>query len=212
MKSLVAALVALGLTTGGVYAKPPEPPVRWTGPSYSYNTNVRTVHDNGGVVVHRHHLRHRRRRVYDHNLTYVPGGLVTVNTAAGIKITVAQSLAPRFIGFTKELVDDGYKPHSISCWAPVGTHVPNSNHYHGGACDYDQTGWNRTARFMYHVGDIAKRWGLRDGCTFRRPDCGHIDDGQNIGWKHPNLITRFIDWTLQPIKEIVKPILPPMEE
>jgi hypothetical protein len=26
---------------------------------------------------------------------------------------------------------------------------------------------------MYHVGALARKWGLRDGCTFS--DCGHVD-------------------------------------
>jgi hypothetical protein len=50
---------------------------------------------------------------------------------------------------------------------------------------------------MYHVGDLAAKWGLRDGCSFG--DCGHIDDGKNVGWKHPhNILARYIDQRMQP--------------
>lgn len=127
--------------------------------------------------------------------------LVTVPTAAGISIRVERKLAPQFEGFIEDLVKMGYTPKHIGCWAPQGTHVPNSNHYHGGACDFDQTGWGRTAPTMYHIGSLARKWGLRDGCTFHRPDCGHVDDGTNLGWKHPNnIIAKYIDYQSTPSK------------
>jgi hypothetical protein len=100
------------------------------------------------------------------------GGLVTVQTAAGIAITVASSVASQFQGFISDLVAGGYRPRQIHCNARGG-HVAHSNHYWGGACDIDQTARGRTASRMYHVADIAAKWGLRDGCTFR--DCGHVD-------------------------------------
>jgi hypothetical protein len=100
------------------------------------------------------------------------GGLVTIQTAAGIPITVASSAASRFQGFITDLVARGYRPRHIGCHAGSG-HVANSNHYWGGACDFDQTGWGRTAGAMHSVADLAGKWGLRDGCSFR--DCGHID-------------------------------------
>lgn len=99
-------------------------------------------------------------------------GLVTIDTAAGISITVSASAAPAFQGFIADLVDQGYRPQKIHCYARGG-HVRNSNHYWGGACDFDQRGWNKTARPMYRVRELAAKWGLRDGCTFR--DCGHVD-------------------------------------
>jgi hypothetical protein len=99
--------------------------------------------------------------------------LVTVPTAAGIDITVAPSSAAKFQGFIRDLVElRGYRPKHIGCFARGG-HVTGSRHYSGNACDFDQTGWNRTARVMYRIGDLAKKWGLRNGCSFR--DCGHVD-------------------------------------
>jgi hypothetical protein len=100
------------------------------------------------------------------------GGVVTVNTAAGLPITVASAAAPKFEGFIADLVASGYQPRQIHCLAHGG-HVRDSNHYWGGACDIDQSGRGRTAGRMYHVADLARKWGLRDGCTFG--DCGHVD-------------------------------------
>lgn len=167
-----------------------------------------TVLRYGGSVVHRHtrrsyvsrHHSSHSKRVYRKESTRVSTeGLVTVPTAAHISITVARHLAPQFQGFVDDLVKIGYTPKHIGCWASGG-HVANSNHYHGGACDFDQTGWNRTSHAMYHIGDLATKWGLRDGCSFHRPDCGHVDDGTNIGWKHPNnLIAKYIDFQTSPV-------------
>jgi hypothetical protein len=99
-------------------------------------------------------------------------GVVTVETAAGIPITVASSAASKFEGFISDLVASGYKPRQIHCLAHGG-HVRDSNHYWGGACDIDQSARGRTAGRMYHVAELARKWGLRDGCTFS--DCGHVD-------------------------------------
>jgi hypothetical protein len=99
--------------------------------------------------------------------------LVTVQTKAG-PITVASQLASRFVGFINALP---YTPRHVSCFARSG-HVRNSRHYAGAACDIDQTGWGRTSKAMYHIGDLAARFGLRNGCSFG--DCGHVDDGQAI--------------------------------
>jgi hypothetical protein len=120
-----------------------------------------------------------------------PAGLVTVATAAGIPITIAGSMAARFQGFIADLVARGYRPRQIHCHANSG-HVSRSNHYWGGACDFDQHGWGRTASAMYHVADLAGRWGLRDGCAFR--DCGHIDlpaAGQALAAARPRRQARF---------------------
>jgi hypothetical protein len=104
------------------------------------------------------------------------GGIVTVATAAG-RITVASHLAERFKALIADFVSAGYKPRHIGCFANGG-HVPNSRHYHGAACDFDQTGWGRTVRFMYHAREIIRKHGFRDGCTFS--DCGHVDDGKPV--------------------------------
>jgi hypothetical protein len=160
--------------------------------------------------IHRHHRRtnhHPQRRMHTvaartKTAPVIPrnsGDLATVPTAAGISITVQRKLANQFQGFIADLIKLGYTPKHIGCWAPVGTHVVNSNHYHGGACDFDQRCWGCTAPAMYHISSLAAKWGLRDGCSFRRPDCGHIDDGTNIRWRHPNnLIARYIDYQTSP--------------
>ena len=103
--------------------------------------------------------------------------LVTVSTAAGIDITVARSFAPAIRGFIADAVAAGYHPSRIHCWARGG-HVRHSLHYSGRACDFNQHGWNKTDRFMYRARKIARKWGLRDGCSFH--DCGHIDAGRQV--------------------------------
>jgi hypothetical protein len=102
---------------------------------------------------------------------------VTVRTAAGA-ITVASHLAGRFQALIADFVAHGYKPRHVGCLAHGG-HVPNSRHYHGAACDFDQTGWGRTTNFMYHAHALIKKHGFRDGCSFN--DCGHVDDGLPTG-------------------------------
>ena len=119
-------------------------------------------------------VRHSRRHRAAHG---TPQGLITVSTAAGIDITVAPSFAPRIQGFIGDLVARGYRPSRIGCYSTARSHVRNSNHFWGGACDFNQRGWGKTDRPMYRVADIARKWGLRDGCTFR--DCGHIDMPRN---------------------------------
>ncbi len=112
-------------------------------------------------------------------------GLVEVQTAAGIKIAVAGNNAWRFVGFVGDLVAlRSYRPRQIHCFA-TGGHVSNSNHYTGNACDVDQRGWGLTASTMYHVRDLTKKWGLRDGCTFR--DCGHVDVPRNTAARRERL-------------------------
>jgi len=108
----------------------------------------------------------------------VRGGLVTVSTAANINITVAANLADRFVGFIADLVAAGHKPHSIGCYARSG-HIPGSNHYYGAACDIDQTARNRAAGYMFHVADLTQKWGLTNGCSWRNPDCGHVEVPQH---------------------------------
>jgi hypothetical protein len=104
------------------------------------------------------------------------GGIVTVATAAG-PITVAAHLASRFQALIADFVAAGYKPRHIGCFAHGG-HVPNSRHYEGAACDFDQRGWGLTNSFMYRARAIIAKHGFRDGCSFN--DCGHVDDGMPV--------------------------------
>lgn len=86
---------------------------------------------------------------------------------------MAPALAPKIQGFISDLVARGYTPSRVTCFSMAKSHVRNSNHFWGGACDFNQRGWGKTDGPMYRVGDLARKWGLRDGCSFR--DCGHID-------------------------------------
>jgi hypothetical protein len=103
-------------------------------------------------------------------------GLVTVQTAAG-RITIAAGFQHKIVPFIAAVVARGFKGQ-VHCFARGG-HVRGSLHYSGNACDFAQTGWGRTRAPMYHVADLAREYGLRDGCTFR--DCGHIDSGAPLG-------------------------------
>ena len=117
----------------------------------------------------RHHHHHHRH--YDTNY-YHPHGLVKV-AVAGHRVTVAASAASRFKGFIAALEKRGHI-RDIQCYSPTG-HMWNSKHHWGGACDFDQRSRNVTARLMYHVTALAHQFGLRDGCEWRHPDCGHIE-------------------------------------
>ena len=102
--------------------------------------------------------------------------LVTVRTAAG-PITIASDVAHKFTALIDDLVAHGFRGR-VHCFAAHG-HVKHSLHYTGRACDFAQTGWNRTVRPMYSSTALIQAHGLRDGCTFRHPrkDCGHVDAG-----------------------------------
>ncbi len=116
---------------------------------------------------------HARQRQHNSAQVSHGGGLVTVPTAAG-PITVASHLANRFQALIADFTAAGYKPRRIGCLAHGG-HVPNSRHYAGAACDFDQRGWGLTTSFMYRARAIIAKHGFRDGCSFN--DCGHVDDG-----------------------------------
>jgi len=137
-------------------------------------------------VRHYHHYaRHNASTMLARGLRHMlhsmdRGDLVTVQTAAGIPITVAASAADKFKGFIGDLVAEGHKPHDIGCYAHGG-HIAHSFHYRGLACDIDQDEKNVTASYMYHVSALASKWGLDDGCEFH--DCGHISLGE-IGHSH----------------------------
>ena len=130
---------------------------------------------------HRHvHSQVHHRGVAHAALSRGGGGVVTVSTAAG-PIMVASHLAERFRALIADFVAHGYTPRHIGC-AANGGHVPNSRHYHGAACDFDQGGWGKTTNFMYHARAIIAKHGFRDGCSFG--DCGHVDDGQSTHSTH----------------------------
>jgi len=101
--------------------------------------------------------------------------IVKVETAAGT-IQVSSTIAPKMQAFVADVVARGFKGR-INCYARGG-HVHGSRHYSGNACDFAQRGWGKTVAVMYRVADLAAKYGLRDGCTFK--DCGHIDDGRPL--------------------------------
>lgn len=96
-----------------------------------------------------------------------------VRTSSGQVAIVIASARDKFQGFIDAVEAAGYKIKDIGCksWG----HMRNSKHHWGGACDFDQKRRSVTAKFMYHVTEIAKRFGLTDGCTWHPADCGHIE-------------------------------------
>jgi hypothetical protein len=133
---------------------------------------------------HHHHYRHHVIHVANmaqglgHGLIHMLNSIKRVQTEAG-PITVASSLAGRFQALISDFVAHGYKPREIGCFA-TGGHVSHSRHYVGAACDFDQTGWGKTAHFMYtrEAALLIEQHGFRNGCSFR--DCGHVDDGGRL--------------------------------
>lgn len=97
-------------------------------------------------------------------------------TAAG-SIIIACRIADRMAGFVDDVVARGFKGR-VKCFSTSRSHVPQSLHFIAEACDFAQRGWNKTVQPMYRVADLAAKWGLRDGCSFR--DCGHIDSGRGL--------------------------------
>jgi hypothetical protein len=149
---------------------------------------------------HRHHVHassrsaHESPRVHDVERPHWGGEpehfaydlqLVTAATVAG-PIRVAASAAQAFVRLIASFAAAGYHPRHVGCYAAHG-HIRHSLHHVGLACDFDQTGWNRTARFMYtpQAHALIAQAGLRDGCDFRsRRDCGHVDVGSPLRLVH----------------------------
>lgn len=145
---------------------------------HSHHSNHRTHHRHHKGHHHRHHKYHFGIKAPFHNFVarnVEHGKLVTVQTAVG-SITVANHLSTRFKALISDFIAHGYRPRHVGCFASGG-HVPNSRHYAGAACDFDQTGWGKTASFMYgsDAHALIVKHGFRDGCSFS--DCGHVDDG-----------------------------------
>jgi hypothetical protein len=150
------------------------------------DVRMRNVYPRNDARAARHHARtkeiaRRKRNTHrfedDTRNVERKNGIIRIATAAG-PIVIASTTATAWKGFFRDLVLSGFTPTRVTCYARGG-HMRLSLHYTGEACDIDQSARNRTASRMYHVTDIARRWGLRDGCTFRDPDCGHIDTGRD---------------------------------
>lgn len=131
---------------------------------------------------HHHHYQHHQHYAARIHATDANGnrarGLVTVSTAMG-NITVSPSFAPKIVPFINVLAARGYHAKQVHCFSMAKSHVARSLHKTGNACDFAQRGWGKIDGPMYHVADLARQYGLRDGCSFR--DCGHIDNGASLG-------------------------------
>lgn len=113
------------------------------------------------------------------------GNMVQVMTVQGFKLTVHPAFAGKFTKFFALLEEHGFKPPKdmVGCYSRA--HKRGSNHAIGAACDI-QTGWNRTASFMYKdAKPLIKQAGLYDGCDFG--DCGHVEAIRGLYNKAPNL-------------------------
>lgn len=106
---------------------------------------------------------------------FAHAGEIVVRQTAANSIRINTDIAEQMVGFIDDVVARGFNG-PVRCFARSG-HMHHSLHYSGLACDFAQSRRNRTRRIMYHVRALAKKWGLRDGCTFHHPspDCGHIE-------------------------------------
>lgn len=145
--------------------------------SFIGHTPVRMTDDGRYLPVIRKTTSARRSRHRRHGRPHYASAkdrrlLVKVPTAAGITITVDRFYAAKFQRLIAAFVAHGYRPKSIGCFAAHG-HKAGSNHHWGGACDFDQRAWGKTARFMYHARALIRAAGLYDGGSFG--DYGHVE-------------------------------------
>ena len=131
------------------------------------------------MPVTRHQVAHQEEKSAPRPIS----GVVTVQTAAKIPITVAAAVASKFQDLIADLVEHGYMPKEIGCFARGG-HIRHSFHYRGLACDIDQDARNVTARFMHskEAHALIREHGLDDGCDFG--DCGHVSYGEIGGARY----------------------------
>jgi hypothetical protein len=90
---------------------------------------------------------------------------------------VAAALVAPFQALIRSLEALGYAVGHPGCLSTG--HMAHSLHHWGGACDlFDQTARNVTRLHQppptVQVA-LARQHGLRSGCEFRRPDCGHFE-------------------------------------
>lgn len=113
------------------------------------------------------------KRLHQNQQSVTASDTVTVDTAAGIPITVSRDFAPKIVAFIASNIAAGKKFKSIRCLNFASTHVAGSAHFTGDACDFKPR----------PIGRLAGDFGLRNGCSFmvgkpghRHPDCMHIDN------------------------------------
>lgn len=160
--------------------------------NYYRYTGHHLTHHYGRYLAYRHfrhtHTRTHYVRRYRQHRDAV--GLARARLPDGQTITVAAPFVERFVGFFIDLFHEVGKLPEIYCYAPTG-HMRNSLHHWGGACDVGQQSRNVAWKPMYHVTEIAHRWGLTDGCEWRGyPDCGHVEVNRKAAIVHrqPQLI------------------------
>lgn len=151
---------------------------------------------------YRHHHRHYRHQVHNRHVRHTHyahdsqrqevstrGGLTHERLDSGQTIVVAARFASRFTGFLNALYHQYGRLPAIGCYSPTG-HMRNSLHHWGGACDVGQSARNRAWAPMYHVAALAARFGLTDGCSWRHPDCGHVDVSGTGGHRSGLIVAR----------------------
>lgn len=115
---------------------------------------------------------------------FVAKYLTTVRTASGASLKIHKNAAPAFEGFFKELEGMGYRirPESTSSYnnRNIRGGTSKSQHAWANAVDinaYAGNGFGAGAKnnLPPNIADIAAKYGLRWGGTFRRPDPMHFE-------------------------------------
>lgn len=114
---------------------------------------------------------HQRPGIRHHHS--IPSWVVKVDTAIGKPIEVDREFASKFQALIADFKEHGYVPKAVGCYALGHTH--GSNHAGGGACDFDQTSWGHTVKFMYSetAEALIRKHGLFSGKRFG--DTGHVE-------------------------------------
>lgn len=135
-----------------------------TGPSVAS-----TLDDSGGYRMASRRGQPRAGRASFQAERATGGGMVTVDTAAGIRITVSADFATDAQSVISAAVQHGIRFKRINCHSHARTHRRLSNHHAGNACD----------AYPAIPASIVRAAGLRSGCDFH--DCNHFDNARNVG-------------------------------
>jgi hypothetical protein len=114
--------------------------------------------------------------------------LSTFDAPGGAKFTVARKVAPQFQGFLNELAGSGYSINPQASGGYNNRNIAGSNrpsqHAFGNAIDLN---WDQNPRgtaksnLPPNVGDIAAKYGLTWGGTWKNPDPMHFEASQIMG-------------------------------
>jgi hypothetical protein len=102
-------------------------------------------------------------------------------TGGGILLTGDPGFVHKAAAVIDDLVAAGYQPRRVTCLSFARSHVAESLHFQGRACDVAQCGWGCTPAPKVVLRLIVARHGLRDGCEFQ--DAGHFDDGPRLDFR-----------------------------